>query len=65
MDGFRGFDWGTPAAYEGGGLSLQKEVSTMLKKLDVAANSLLIVGGMNWLSAGVGGLDLVGGEHRK
>jgi CBS domain-containing protein/uncharacterized membrane protein YuzA (DUF378 family) len=31
----------------------------MLKKLDVAAHSLLIVGGMNWLSAGVGGLDLV------
>ena len=31
----------------------------MLKTLDIAAKSLLIVGGVNWLSAGVGGLDLV------
>ena len=31
----------------------------MLKKLDVAAKSALILGGVNWFSAGVGGFDLV------
>jgi CBS domain-containing protein/uncharacterized membrane protein YuzA (DUF378 family) len=31
----------------------------MLKKLDLAARSLLIVGGLNWLSVGAGRFDLV------
>ena len=31
----------------------------MLKKLDLAAGSLLVVGGLNWLSVGAGRLDLV------